>query len=234
MKPHAFGFPLVDKKPNLQEELTRPGIHIFANALTWTTQNKDPNYQKVLANAQHIFADGIATVLASKLHSHLTPPRLPGPDFTQEALKEWNTKKMLFVGGSPSGFQALTQTYHLTNTQQVIPPFREDHTPHILTDLKTHLSDPPEIVSVCLGAPKQEIWALHASKILPNSKFFPIGAAFDFLTNQKKRAPQWMRNWGLEWAFRLSQEPKRLFHRCFVGLPQFLILLIAFKLKKHP
>jgi N-acetylglucosaminyldiphosphoundecaprenol N-acetyl-beta-D-mannosaminyltransferase len=89
----------------------------------------------------------------------------------------------------------------------------------------------PDIVWVGLSTPKQEFWmAAHVGR-LDVPVLIGVGAAFDFLAGIKKQAPRWMRRSGLEWLFRLLQEPRRLWRRYFTIVPQFIILALGQLLK---
>jgi exopolysaccharide biosynthesis WecB/TagA/CpsF family protein len=79
------------------------------------------------------------------------------------------------------------------------------------------------VLAVGVGAPKQELWIMAQRDQLPEVKiFFAIGATIDFLAGHQQRAPRWMSRLGLEWAYRLLQDPQRLFRRYFIeGLPFF-------------
>lgn len=74
------------------------------------------------------------------------------------------------------------------------------------------------VVLLCLGAPKQELFYNSNKNFLANSIYICSGATVDFLANSIKRAPKWMSNCGLEWLYRLLKEPKRLFRRYLLDL----------------
>lgn len=82
------------------------------------------------------------------------------------------------------------------------------------------------VLAVGLGAPKQEYWIVEHQSYLPDIQlFFAIGKTIDFLGGATKRAPRWMTRFGLEWAYRLFQEPRRLARRYLKeGLPFFILL----------
>jgi N-acetylglucosaminyldiphosphoundecaprenol N-acetyl-beta-D-mannosaminyltransferase len=84
----------------------------------------------------------------------------------------------------------------------------------------------PDIVWVGLGTPKQELWMAEHRERLKAPVLIGVGAAFDFLSGRKPQAPKWMQRSGLEWLFRLVNEPKRLWKRNLVNNPTFLILVI--------
>ena len=71
----------------------------------------------------------------------------------------------------------------------------------------------PEILFVGMGMPRQEAWILRNLELLPNCVIFSVGAAFDYEAGTQKPAPRWMGRAGVEWAYRLVQDPKRLFRR---------------------
>jgi N-acetylglucosaminyldiphosphoundecaprenol N-acetyl-beta-D-mannosaminyltransferase len=75
---------------------------------------------------------------------------------------------------------------------------------------------------VGLGCPKQENWIMDHVDRVP-AVMFGVGAAFDFLAGSKPEAPRWMMRCGLEWAFRLASEPRRLCPRYFKHNPRFVL-----------
>jgi len=87
-----------------------------------------------------------------------------------------------------------------------------------------------QIVFIGLGCPRQEIWAYEYRDLL-NVPIIAVGAAFDFLAGTKAQAPIWVQNAGLEWLFRLLNEPGRLWRRYVLLNPTYLFLLALQKLK---
>jgi len=88
----------------------------------------------------------------------------------------------------------------------------------------------PHILIVCLGCPKQELFMLNNRYELGVPVALGLGASLDFEAGKVKRAPKWMSEYGLEWLYRLFQDPKRLAKRYLVD--DIAILKIAFKYKK--
>lgn len=82
--------------------------------------------------------------------------------------------------------------------------------------------DRPDVVWVGIGVPKQEKWMTRMRAKLEAPVLVGVGAAFDFLSGRKRQAPPWMQRSGLEWAFRLSQEPVRLLPRYLRYNPAFV------------
>jgi N-acetylglucosaminyldiphosphoundecaprenol N-acetyl-beta-D-mannosaminyltransferase len=84
----------------------------------------------------------------------------------------------------------------------------------------------PSVLWVGLGMPKQELWMHRVRDRLPGMTLMGVGAAFDMLAGRVSQAPQWMRDAGLEWMYRLAQEPRRLWRRYVLNNPAFMLLLL--------
>lgn len=89
----------------------------------------------------------------------------------------------------------------------------------------------PDIVWVGLGTPKQDLWMAAHRNQLTAPVLIGVGAAFDFHTGRLPQAPRWMQSNGLEWLFRLWQEPRRLWYRYLIYNPLFIALVAAQFLK---
>lgn len=89
----------------------------------------------------------------------------------------------------------------------------------------------PDILFIGLGTPRQEIFIKDNLNEINANVIIPVGSAIDYFTGYKKRAPFWMRKIGLEWLFRLFQEPKRLWKRYILGIPLFIFYVLRQKVK---
>jgi N-acetylglucosaminyldiphosphoundecaprenol N-acetyl-beta-D-mannosaminyltransferase len=83
----------------------------------------------------------------------------------------------------------------------------------------------PDLLLIALGAPKQEIWSYEQRMRLPGIVSVGVGASLDFIAGKVRRAPRWLSDAGLEWAYRLAQEPRRLAHRYLLRDPQFFAII---------
>jgi len=81
------------------------------------------------------------------------------------------------------------------------------------------------VVLVCLGAPKGELFIDRSRARLGPAVSLSVGASLDFYVGHVRRAPRWMQRAGLEWLFRLFQEPRRMARRYLVRDPKFLVIL---------
>jgi len=82
------------------------------------------------------------------------------------------------------------------------------------------------LVLVALGAPKQELWIAEAAADLRPAVLLGVGAAIDFIAGTAQRAPRWMSASGLEWFYRLTREPRRLWRRYLTRDPEFLLIVL--------
>jgi N-acetylglucosaminyldiphosphoundecaprenol N-acetyl-beta-D-mannosaminyltransferase len=108
------------------------------------------------------------------------------------------------------------------------PPFRRLNDAEV-DDLQTRIRHArPDFIWVGMSMPKQERFMAQYISLLPEAKIFiGVGAAFDFFSGRVRQAPRWMMRLGLEWLFRLTQEPKRLASRYLINNPLFIIRAAA-------
>lgn len=154
------------------------------------------------------------------------------PAFCQFHKEHTEQVKVFLLGGTPESVQqAQAKINEQAGSSVVIggysPPFgfEHDHT-ETARILQMIQASGATVLAVGVGAPKQEMWIMKHKDQLPTVKiFFAIGATIDFIAGRRKRAPHWITKFGLEWAFRLAQEPKRLFYRYMVeNLPFFWLI----------
>lgn len=164
--------------------------------------------------------DGMSIAWLLKLKGYRYVERVAGSDLMREILarsvkKGW---KHYFYGGAPGTPEKLAQYFaqvypgvRIVGTHS--PPFRDltlDEERKMLASIRAAC---PDIIWVGISSPRQEQWMSKHIHNLTAPVLIGVGAAFDFLSGQKKRAPVWMQRTGLEWFFRLVSEPKRLWPR---------------------
>ena len=110
------------------------------------------------------------------------------------------------------------------------PPFGFEKDHEELKKIKKLIKEAnPDILIVGLGCPKQEKFMYHYSKELGVPVSFGLGASFDFEAGNIKRAPNWMADHGLEWLFRITQDPKRMAKRYLVDDLKIFELAIKYR-----
>ncbi len=186
------------------------------------------NYQKIINNADIVVPDGKALVWAQKILGNKNAEQVRGEDVTR-ALCEMASEKGFpvgFYGSTPSLLEKivdiLTNNYsNLNIAYSFSPPFRKLSNSEDKKIVDEINASDVKILFVGLGCPKQEIW-MAGHKDALNCTMLGVGAAFDFISGNKKNAPRWMVSMGLEWLFRLFSEPKRLWKRYLKHNPRFV------------
>lgn len=138
----------------------------------------------------------------------------------------------LLGGTTKSVSQAQRNLNHKCKNQVVIggysPPFGFENDPKECDQIIQRINESgATVLAVGVGAPKQEKWIIEHKHKMPNVKiFFAIGATIDFQAGSRHRPPKWVSRIGLEWAYRLCQEPQRLSRRYFIDdIPYFALIL---------
>jgi N-acetylglucosaminyldiphosphoundecaprenol N-acetyl-beta-D-mannosaminyltransferase len=178
--------------------------------------------------------DGMPVVWLGKLKGYKNIRRVYGPDLMLEIcrLSERRGYKNYFYGSTIKVLSGLSENLKRTFPALVVsgtysPPFRDLSVAEEGQAVENINKDNPDILWVGLGSPKQDIWMYRNRDKLNASAIIGVGAAFDFLSGIKPQAPKWMRGIGLEWLFRFSAEPQRLWRRYLIGNSLFICLLIA-------
>lgn len=204
---------------------------------------RDETLRKIHKAAGLVTPDGMPLVWLSTLKGYRGVERVYGPDLMLNLCKESTSLgyRHYLYGSTPEVIERL-----IHNLQQQCPDINivGAYSPpfHLLTPeednevIRQINSTNPHIVWVGLSTPKQEYWmANHLGKISA-PVMIGVGAAFDFHAGTKRQAPRWMRRIGMEWLFRLCNEPRRLWKRYLVNNPQFILLVLAQELgiKHYP
>lgn len=189
--------------------------------------HNDPALRDIGARAALNLPDGMPIVWLGKLRGHQVE-RTCGPDLMDHLLRSSGDGSLthFFLGGKEGVAEKLADRFRnavpgLRIVGCHTPPFRPmtpDENAKVLTAIKTSGAD---IVWLGISSPKQDIW-MHDNVDQLSQTLIGVGAAFDFLSGEVRRAPVWMQKSGLEWLFRLLSEPRRLWRRYFILAPQFV------------
>ena len=194
-----------------------------------------PSFASLCRSATLVVADGMPLVWASRLLGTPLPERVTGADLLWSLSEAAATRgrSVFLLGGEPGVAEAtavrlLQRHPSLRVAGTMCPEIRPDRGPSSLVEIDRVLAaSRPDIVFVALGTPKQEQVIVALRSALPASWWIGVGAAFSFAARVRRRAPDLMRRGGLEWLFRLCQEPRRLAGRYLVrDLPFAFALLL--------
>jgi N-acetylglucosaminyldiphosphoundecaprenol N-acetyl-beta-D-mannosaminyltransferase len=205
-------------------------VHL-CNAYTLALADANPALRAVLHRASVNFPDGKSVVWANRLThpgAGLPTERVYGPDLFRDVLLLGQPVGLrhYLLGSTPDTLAALQQRLRRTFPGALVvgadsPPFRPLTEPEWQAQLDRIRASGARLVWVGLGTPKQDWEAARLARALPVVAV-AVGAAFDFVAGSKRQAPLWMQRSGVEWCFRLAQEPRRLWRRYLFGNARFV------------
>ena len=206
--------------------------------------HRDEKMMQATQSAGLVLPDGAGIILAANILGYKNLGRVTGPDLMLK-LCDWGREKgfrHFFYGGDDDVAKKLVNnlTENFPGLQVAgayCPPFRplsdeeDNNIVGMINDSKT------DIVWVGLGAPKQEKWMLDHTGKIKAAAMIGVGAAFDFHSGNVKWAPAIVRRLGIEWAWRLIENPKRMWWRNLdspIFLTKVLYQRIAMALSRKP
>jgi len=205
----------------IEEMIASPRSHyvVTANMDFLAQARRDLELQHILLNAHLVLCDGTPLVWASRLFGNPLPERVAGADVVPELIRVAAEKKyrLFFLGATE---EANTQAIARLRAQfpdleisHYSPPFRPLHEMDDAEIIRRVRAAKPDLLFVAFGCPKAEKWLSTHYPELDVPVAIGVGATIDFLAGRVKRAPPWMQRGGVEWIYRLCQEPRRLFKR---------------------
>ncbi len=199
-------------------------VDFVANAVSgWPFKGNDELWG-YLRNADFVTADGMPIVLLSKLLRRPLPERVTGADMVPAICRRCAEEgfSVYVLGGDRAAVDAAFAKLAISGLKVagVDPAFVKlgEEQPEIVARIN---AAKPDILFVALGNPKQELWMGRHAAQLDAGVMIGIGGTFNFIAGRVKRAPRWMQRCGLEWIYRIIQEPGRLWKRYAYGLVKF-------------
>lgn len=212
----------------------------FAPVSTLVSCQSDQSYCNIVNRAGLTAPDGVPLVWLARFKGNRSIQRTCGPDLMQEfcRISQEAGYRHFFFGGTEDSIKQLvsnlTKKYpKLQIAGHYSPGLRkvgEMESTQVIDQIN---SCNPDVLWVGLGSPKQDVWMANHRALLNVPVLLGVGAAFDFLSGQKKRAPDWMKRCGLEWFYRVCSDPRRLWKRYLFGNTKFIYYLIKKELFKH-
>ncbi len=193
---------------------------------------RDPELRGILNRSLLTTPDGMPMVWVGRAQGYRWMSRVYGPDLML-ALCERTARTghtHFLYGGAPGVAERLRRRLEerfpgLRVVGTYTPPFRPLTTEEEAALAERVAAAPPDFFWVGLSTPKQERFMARCCGRLDARVMLGVGAAFDIHSGRVRQAPRWMQRSGLEWFFRLCQEPRRLYRRYLVNNPGFVYLL---------
>ena len=222
-----WGLPLArltfDQTVDLVDRLIRrrrPGFFITANLHYAMLTDRDPRLPAVNQRAAFIVADGMPLVWYSRLTGRSLPERVAGSDLIYRLCGRAAERghRLFLLGGAPGVAQQaaeeLTQRYPGLRIAGIEAPMISEMTPEQHDQLIGRIRQArPDLLLVAFGQPKGELWLAEHCRQLDVPVCVQVGASFDFVAGRVERAPRWIQRIGMEWVYRIAQEPKRMVPR---------------------
>ncbi|WP_299475634.1 WecB/TagA/CpsF family glycosyltransferase [uncultured Roseibium sp.] len=204
----------------------------ICNAHTTLTAIDDPAFAKTLQQMT-LLNDGIGIDLASRfLNGKDFPDNLNGTDLIPDILANVGIPLRIFLlGATEHRVKLASEHIEATYPLHEVVGYRNgyfdmDQSAAICDEINRTR---PDLLLVGMGNPRQEDFIVQNRPELDATVAIGVGALFDFMSGSVIRAPKAVQAVGLEWLFRLLQEPRRLFHRYVVGIPRFFAALVKLK-----
>jgi N-acetylglucosaminyldiphosphoundecaprenol N-acetyl-beta-D-mannosaminyltransferase len=203
---------------------------------------RDAALHAAISEADIATPDGVPLCWFLRLTCRPGQPRVYGPDLMKLSLqcgvdRGW---RHYLYGTIPSTLERLRSAIERFAPGAIIvgqtaPPFRALTPAETDEVVATLASSDADIIWVGLGMPKQEKWMQEIAPRLPGKALVGVGAAFDLLSGTVPQAPPALQRMGLEWAFRLWQEPRRIWRRYVMSNPLYVLLaadqLVRYRLR---
>ncbi len=215
----------------------RPTDIAICNAHTILTALDNPDYAETLQSIT-LFNDGVGTGIAARiLEGRGFPANLNGTDLVPYLLAAMDIPLRIYLlGAREAQVQGARAHIEATYPQHTVVGcrngyFDRNEVPGICREINTA---EPDLLLIAMGNPRQERFVLENRDALAAPVTIGVGALFDFMSGSVVRAPRAVQMIGLEWLFRMLQEPKRLAKRYLVGIPRFFLKTFWLKLAGNP
>ena len=212
--------------------------HVVVNAGKVVAMQEDEQLRKSVNACDIINVDGQAVVWASWFLRKPLKERVAGIDLMENLVELAYQKgyKIYCMGAKEEVVSKVIQKYKKEYSEELIAGYRNgyfkpDEEEEIARDIA---NSGAQILFVAISTPKKENFLFnHKEKLSSLNFIMGVGGSFDVIAGKTKRAPVWMQKNGLEWLFRLIQEPKRMWKRYLFGNTKFILLTIKHILKNN-
>ena len=215
------------------EQFIKKGIprqHVVVNVAKIVKMRKDSHLREIISSCDLINADGMPIVWASKLLGNPLPCRVAGVDLFQKLVKLCSEKgyRLFFFGARQWVVEKLVQEFKTTYSDLEVAGYRngyysDDEEAGIAEMIHDSEAD---MLFVGFSSPKKEKFLNRWMDTMKVPFCMGVGGSFDIIAGRTKRAPVWMQRYGLEWFYRILQEPKRMWKRYAKTNPVFVWMVV--------
>jgi len=212
-----------DRQPKL---LVTPNVDQVINL------SAQPEFRAAYAKADRAVLDGMPLVWLARAAGNRQAKRNTGADLLNRVceIATSRTMRVVIAGGHPGAAKAAAENLFRTTGAEVvsveIPMLEGVEDARSLDVIAAIRESDPDVVFLCLGSPKQELWFVKWKDQLPPAVYIGAGASADFAAGRIRRAPLALQKSGFEWLWRLAEEPGRLWRRYLVKGPTFVVIAL--------
>jgi exopolysaccharide biosynthesis WecB/TagA/CpsF family protein len=214
-----------------------PQIVAYANAHTLNLAYSDGTYGDLLRSTGIVLGDGAGVMIAARLNRAPLPANLNGSDFNPRILERAAARgwPVYLLGGRPGVADRVAERWTRELDGLRVAGTSDGYFPSTRSaDVAASIkSSGAGVVMVAMGNPLQERWIAEHLPATGARLGIGVGAFFDFSAGVVPRAPAWMNRAGIEWVYRLYQEPRRMWRRYVVGNPLFLARVARERLSRR-
>jgi len=207
----------------------QPHYNIAINAAKVVEYQSDAALREAIDDAHLLTADGQAVVWAARLLGHDVPARVAGADLMEALIVHAASRgySIYLLGAKQEVVTACIERATATYPTLRVAGFRNGYftaaeEPAVVEAIR---AAKPDILFLGFGTPAKEYFMHRRHRELDVPFVMGVGGTFDVYAGLVKRAPVWLQRSGLEWAYRLAQEPRRMWKRYLVGNSRFIALV---------
>lgn len=208
-------------------ERDRPALVAYANAHTLNLASRDSGYREVLRSVDIVLNDGAGLAIAGRVFGRPFPENLNGSDFNPQILEEAAARgwPVYFLGAKPGVAEEAARRLAARLPGLRVAGTRDGYFAPSESDAvaRSIAETGAGVLMVAMGNPLQETWLSRHLEATGARLGVGVGAFLDFTAGVVPRAPRWMNRLGIEWAYRLLQEPRRMWRRYVLGNPLFVL-----------
>lgn len=210
--------------------------HVVINAAKVVNAQKDMELRSAIVNCDIINADGQSIVWASRFLGVGLPERVAGIDLMEALVNMAGKKryKIFLLGAREEIVRKVADTYRAQYGAGIIAGYRNGYfTAEEEAEVAAQIAvSGADILFVAITSPKKELFLDEYKDVINVPFTMGVGGSFDVVAGLTKRAPRWMQRLGMEWFYRLAQEPGRMWKRYLYGNSAFIYLVLKEKMKK--
>lgn len=201
-----------------------PHQHVGVNAALLVESERDPELRNVINGCDLVSADGMSAVWAGRLCGRPLPERVAGVDLFQRLVEvaHRDESSVYFLGATDDVVERVATVFSERHPGLRIAGYHNGYWRDDTEVVDAVRAARPDYLFLAIPSPRKELWLSRNLERLGVPFVMGVGGSFDVVAGKVRRAPLWVQNVGFEWAWRLGQEPRRMWRRYLFSNAAFL------------